>query len=85
MKTNRSCASLVRVVSRTAAQWDRDPVRNTMAFATMKYPPGTFPSGGVYGESTLFEQVCTRPSVLLKVVAVYYDAGCCEYFQGSSQ
>lgn len=39
------------------AQWDRDPPRNTMAFATMKYPPGTFPSGGVYGEGVLFDHV----------------------------
>ena len=28
-----------------------------MAFATMKYPPGVFPSGGVYGEGAVFEQV----------------------------
>lgn len=40
-----------------SARWDRDPVRDTMAFATMKYPPGSFPPGGVYGEGAIFEQV----------------------------
>ena len=39
------------------ARWDRDPARDTMAFATSKYPPGTFPPGGVYGEGAIFEQV----------------------------
>lgn len=39
------------------ARWDRDPVRDTMAFATSKYPPGTLPPGGVYGEGAIFEQV----------------------------
>lgn len=39
------------------ARWDRDPPRDTMAFASSKYPPGCFPSGGVYGEGAIFEQV----------------------------
>ncbi|CAM9751315.1 unnamed protein product [Ectocarpus sp. 4 AP-2014] len=28
-----------------------------MAFASMKYPPGSFPPGGVYGEGAIFEQL----------------------------
>ncbi|CAM9442482.1 unnamed protein product [Ectocarpus sp. 8 AP-2014] len=28
-----------------------------MAFASMKYPPGSFPPGGVYGEGSIFEQL----------------------------
>lgn len=39
------------------ARWDRDPPRDTMAFASSKYPPGCFPAGGVYGEGAIFEQV----------------------------
>ncbi|CAM9957528.1 unnamed protein product, partial [Ectocarpus sp. 13 AM-2016] len=39
------------------ARWDRDPVRDTMAFASMKYPPGSFPPGGMYGEGAIFEQL----------------------------
>ncbi|CAM9413717.1 unnamed protein product, partial [Sphacelaria rigidula] len=54
---NAPGSSAVDLVSGGGAQWDRDPARNTMAFASMKYPPNTFPSGGAYGESTLFEQV----------------------------
>lgn len=50
-------SNYLRPINRPGAQWDRDPARNTMAFASMKYPPNTFPSGGAYGESTLFEQV----------------------------
>lgn len=40
-----------------AARWDRDPVRDTMMFSTMKYPPGSFPPGGAYGEGAIFDQV----------------------------
>ena len=49
----------------SGARWDRDPVRDTMAFATMKHPPGVFPPGGVYGEGAIFEQVrCLCRSVI---------------------
>lgn len=46
-----------RGVGGSTSHWDRDSARNNMSFSTIKYPPGSFPSGGVYGDGVLFDHV----------------------------